>query len=149
MKKIIALLFILILSVSSICNAFEPPNPNRWFWVGSDEKIGVWIDSKTIKASKDTNRYSSTYGCRFVQAWELQYYADENTYFILNSIYNLDRRLYRTLSLTKYDDSGNVIYSNDDSSRYYPIIPGSWGESIFTYMEMFYDLETTHPKRYN
>lgn len=148
MKKIIALLFIMFLFLSSICNAFEPPNPNRWLWVGSDEKIGIWIDRQTIKASKDTNRYSSTYGCRFVQSWELHYYADENTHYIANVEHNLDRRLRRTLSLTKYDDSGNVIYSDDDKSRYHSIIPGSWGEAVFVYMEVFYDLET-NPQRYN
>ena len=149
MKKLIVLLFILILSVSSICNAFEPPNPNRWLWVGSDDKIGIWIDRQTIKASKDTNRYSSTYGCRFIQSWEMHYSTEENTHFIANVEHNLDRRLRRTLSLTEYDDSGKVIFSDDDISRYHPIIPGSWGETILTYMEVFYDIETNNPRIYN
>ncbi len=145
MKKLIVLLFILMLSVSSICNAFEPPNPNRWLWVDSDDKFGVWIDIQTIKASKDTDRYSSTYGCRFIKAWEMRYHADTNTYYIVNTEYNLDRRLRRTLSVTKYDDSGNAISSNNNRSRYYPIIPGSWGEVILTCMEVLYDLETNNP----
>ena len=45
MKKILALVFILVLSVSSICSAFEQPDPDRWFWIGSDDKIGFWLDS--------------------------------------------------------------------------------------------------------
>lgn len=31
MKKILALVFILVLSVSPLCSAFEQPDPDRWF----------------------------------------------------------------------------------------------------------------------
>ena len=75
----------------------------------------------------------------------MRYHADTNTYYIVNTEYNLDRRLRRTLSVTKYDDSGNAISSNNNRSRYYPIIPGSWGEVILTCMEVLYDLETNNP----
>ena len=49
MKKILALVFILMLSVSSICSAFEQPDPDRWFWIGSDDKIGLWLDAQTME----------------------------------------------------------------------------------------------------
>ena len=53
MKKILALVFILVLSVSSICSAFEQPDPDRWFWIGSDDKIGFWLDSQTMEFEKE------------------------------------------------------------------------------------------------
>lgn len=150
MKKIITFLFILMLSLSSICTAFEPPDPDRWLWVGSDAKIGVWIDKQTFQTRKDLNKYSSTYGCRFANVWEMWYDANENTSSVVNKEYNLDRRLYMLLSSTHYDDSGNVVSSSSSPSRYITIVPNSWGESIFEWVDMIYAVKTNpSPKSYN
>lgn len=143
MRKFIALLFIVFLFLSSICNAFEPPDSNRWFWVNSDSKYGVWIDKQTFKASKDTDRYSPTYNCRFAEAWIMWYVANSNTTALLHNKYNLDRRLVRNLSVTVYNDAGNVISSEDRASSYTSIIPNSWDESILTWLDYAYIIKTT------
>lgn len=50
MKKILCLL-VLLLSLTATCAAFNPPQPPRWYWVGSNAHYGTWIDTATIKFS--------------------------------------------------------------------------------------------------
>ena len=48
MKKILCLL-VLLLSLTVTCAAFNPPQPPRWYWIGSNAHYGTWIDTATAR----------------------------------------------------------------------------------------------------
>lgn len=134
MKKILALVFILVLSVSSICSAFEQPDPDRWFWLGSDDKIGFWLDAQTMEFEKELSD-------RITRVWVLTYIAKNDNSSKSLWEYNLDKRKLRILSEVIYNSSGDVIHSKDFSSLWTSVIPGTWGETIMKFMDSAYDFQ--------
>lgn len=142
MKKILALVFILVLSVSPICSAFEQPDPDRWFWIGSDDKIGFWLDSQTMEFEKELSD-------RITRVWVLTYTAkDDNSSKSLWE-YNLDKRKLRILSEVIYNSSGDVIYTRETSNLWTSVIPGTWGETIMKFMNSAYDFQKSKKLKIN
>lgn len=139
MKKCIALIFILILSVSSICNAFQPPNPDRWYQLNSRE----WIDTATFECKKAGSD-------RIAIAWIL-YYSPENNEFDFTSKtineFNIDQRLYRRLSSFVYNSNGKVIYSDTTPTAWTVIIPDTNGEKTLNIIETLYEIKTISSKK--
>ncbi len=110
MKKILALVFILMLSVSSICSTFEQPDPDRWFWIGSDDKIGFWLDAQTMEFEKE-------YSDRITRVWVLTYTAKDDTSTKSLWEYNLDKKnlehylmLYITLLVMLYTQKKYPVF---------------------------------------
>lgn len=133
MKRVILLAITLCVLITSTCSAFEPPDPNRWLWITSTDRIGCWVDLQTIKFETQDNEYKKCYKHRFVTAWVEMYDAESNEVSINKWYCDLDCEKYRFLSMTKYDgngkliDSANVpIYLQEDIS----MIPGTVGEVI-------------------
>lgn len=147
MKKFLLILFLILNIIPKVALAFEPPDPNRWFWAGSDDKIGVWIDMRTLKFHKEYNRYSACQGHRFVTAWEIWYDARKNLNTTKNAEYDLDCRKLRYLSSYTYNDNGNVISSTTIPGYYFDVVPGSWGETLMDYMNLFWNV--SHDKNLN
>ena len=56
MKKILCLL-VLLLSLTATCAAFNPPQPPRWYWIGSDAHYGAWIDTATARFYIGSEKY--------------------------------------------------------------------------------------------
>lgn len=143
MKKIMLLLTLAILSISSICYAFDPPNSNRWFWVGSDDKYGFWIDKQTLNFNIDYNKYSTCYKHKIVTAWILNYTVKDDTHMISREVYDIDCRKSKMLSYVIYNSNNEVIHSYTfNYPEYEPIIPNSWGENILTSLDLLYLLNT-------
>lgn len=140
MKTLFIFLLVSVLNIYSLCFAFEPPDESRWHWIDSNDKLGVWVDTQTIKFKQINNSYSQCNGHRTVDAWFMMYHSESDTVLVSNDIYDLNCRTYKTLQFVKYDSSNNII----DSFKFqYPevsnIVPGSWGEVIFdTLNSMWY-----------
>lgn len=101
MKKILCLL-VLLLSLTATCAAFNPPQPPRWYWIGSDAHYGAWIDTATARFYTGSEKYAhSNHQCALV--WVEWYNADEDTYVISHDEYDLDCRMKRTLYATFYN----------------------------------------------
>lgn len=138
MKRILAILFALQILFCSLGMAFEQPDPNRWFWLGSDDKLGWWIDIQSTDY-----RISKQYphqGHKQVDVWVLNYNTEEDTSSIGQYIVDLNCRKSNLSSFVKYDNKGNVIDSwNQTFENYKSIVPGSWGESIFIFCKAAWD----------
>ncbi len=81
MKKILCLL-VLLLSLTATCAAFNPPQPPRWYWIGSDAHYGAWIDTATARFYIGSKEYGhSNHQCALV--WVEWYNADKDEYFII------------------------------------------------------------------
>lgn len=141
MKKLLLALFLIITIIPAPVLAFEPPDSSRWFWVGSDDRIGVWVDMQTVKYRTEYNRYSPCKGHRFVTSWELWYSAEDNTSNISNKEYDLDCRTVKYYSNYIYDDNGKVISSSTLPSSPATVIPGSWGETLMEFMDFLWDVD--------
>lgn len=130
MKKILCLL-VLLLSLTATCAAFNPPQPPRWYWVGSDSRVGVWIDTATIRFYTGSEKYAHrNHQCAL--AWVELYNADKDEYVILHDEFDFECRLMRTLSATLYDSQNRVIDSaNRSYADFEDIIPGSKGEAVY------------------
>ncbi len=142
MKKILLILFLILAIIPKIVFAFEPPDPNRWYWAGSDEKIGVWIDKQTLVASKENNANSSCFNHRYVTSWEMWYNSQDKTTILCNSIYDLDCRKRKDLSAITYDEFGRAINSVIPASPIFlPIPPDTWGEGLLNLMIEFWNYQ--------
>lgn len=133
MKKILCLL-VLLLSLTATCAAFNPPQPPRWFWVSSDSRIGVWIDTATIRFYTGSEKYGHrNHQCAL--AWVEWYSAEEDKYVITRTEFDFECRLMRRLSATLYDSQDRVIASsNRNYADFEDVIPGSNGENVFETM---------------
>lgn len=123
MKKILYLL-VLLLSLTATCAAFNPPQPPRWYWVGSNAHYGAWIDTATARFYTGSKDYRhSNHQCALI--WVEWYNADKDEY-------DLDCRMRRTLYATFYNGQNKVINSyNGSYDDFVDIIPGSNGESVY------------------
>lgn len=130
MKKILCLL-VLLLSLTATCVAFNPPQPPRWFWVGSGAHYGAWIDTATARFYTGSEKYAHrNHQCALV--WVEWYDADKDEYEISHDAYDFDCRLMRTLSATFYNSQNEVINSyNRSYADFEDIIPGTNGEAVY------------------
>lgn len=122
-KKIIALTLLLMLLLSSVCMAFQP-DPNRWAWVSSNDRIGVFYDKQTISYYD----YGNT-----CELWVMLVYPDDGVYSISNLSFAKDRTM-RPISFIKYDsNTGKLLdartFANEAPS---PIPPDSFAEILYT-----------------
>lgn len=130
MKKILCLL-VLLLSLTATCAAFNPPQPPRWFWVGSGAHYGAWIDTATARFYTGSEKYAHrNHQCALV--WVEWYDADKDEYEISHDEYDFDCRLMRTLSATFYNSQNRVIDSyNRSYADFEDIIPSTNGEMVY------------------
>lgn len=130
MKKILCLL-LLLLSLTATCAAFNPPQPPRWYWVGSNAHYGTWIDTATVRFYTGSEKYAHrNHQCALV--WVEWYDADKDEYEISHDEYDFDCRLMRTLSATFYNSQNRVIDSyNRSYADFEDIIPGTNGEAVY------------------
>ena len=134
MKRVL-LCLMLLLSICASCAAFDPPQPPRWVWAGSNEHIGFWVDTETVRYYTGSNKaYHSSDNC--AAAWIMQYNADKDEIAMLRCEVDLNCKLMRSLSFTIYDSSKEVKNSyNNQYSDFEEVIPGSFGESIYDIVE--------------
>lgn len=134
MKRVILIAATLFILLTSVCSAFEQPDPNRWLWITSTDKVGCWVDLQTIKFETQDNEYRKCYKHRFVTAWVEMYDVTLDEITINKWYCDLDCEKYKFLSMTKYDGNGKLIdsadvpiYLQNDIS----MVPGTVGEVIF------------------
>lgn len=130
MKKILCLL-VLLLSLTATCAAFNPPQPPRWYWVGSNAHYGTWIDTETIRFYTGSKKYGhNNHQCAMV--WVEWYDADDNKHFISRFEIDFDCRLMRMLYATAYNSENKVINSyNNSYAEFDDVIPNSNGEAVY------------------
>lgn len=130
MKRIF-LIIVLLLYIPIITFAFEEPDPQRWYWVASDDKKGYWIDRQTLKFSTRNMETISCYNHKFVTAWLMVYNAEEDKTALEQFIFDLDCKKSKLLYFTLYDEQGNLIDSfTPEYSKYEATIPGTYGEAV-------------------
>lgn len=134
MKKVILLVAALFILLTSVCSAFEQPDPSRWLWVSKSENADYWIDFQTTKFEKETNKYDKCYGHRFVDAWIKSHNIKSDEAELCKWHCDLDCEKFKVLSLVIYDKQGNVKTSINQSDvhfqDYIQIVPGSVSEGV-------------------
>lgn len=131
MKKLMLLLTLAIMSISSICHAFEQPDPNRWVWLNSNDKYGFWLDKQTLKFEK-INKLSTHQGHNSANVWIQVYNAETDQVALQNVILDFDCTLLGPVSITLYDTNRTLINSyNHPVIEFTPIIPDTNGEFIY------------------
>ena len=132
MKRIIVLLTLaLALMYSTVAFASCNLDTTRWRWVGSDDKMGVFYDGKTLRF---LNQYKN-----FVEFWFCVYCPNgcsvsggEHYHYSLSRI-DYSSNTMGTKSGVVRDTKGNIIGNfNHYNYRYEPILPDSIGENIAT-----------------
>lgn len=130
MKKIFCLL-VLLLSLTATCAAFNPPQPPRWYWVGSNAHYGMWIDTATARFYTGSEKYAHR-NHQYALVWVECYNADKDKYVISHDEFDLDCRMSRTLHATVYNSQNEVINSyNRSYADFEDIIPGTNGEAVY------------------
>ena len=135
-NKIVCLvLSIFLFSVFSPCYADFQPNSNRWLWIGSDDKMGVWFDSESVYEHQE-------YGRTLVYIWTLFYHNTPREY-IEKIQFNLDLE-ERSLGVSEYikqDMNGNVLdVATAENSTRGSIVPGTYGEALYNAAKRYHEL---------
>lgn len=104
MKKIIALIFVICTLISSTCIAFETPNPNRWFWIDSDDRYGLWIDKQSLRSNYKGNK-------EYVNVWWMIYDAGDGSYEKHHWNCDVENRMFKKLGYVKYNSNDQVVDS--------------------------------------
>lgn len=130
MKRILSITFVLQMLLSSVCMAFEPPTDKRWFWVGSTDKMGCWVDMESMEY-RISDEYSHKKH-KQVDVWVLFYDSGEDTSSKNRCTYDLTCNKFKLNSFIIYDKQGNVINSlNSSYSEFESVAPQTWAEAIF------------------
>lgn len=133
MKRVILIAATLFILLTSVCSAFEQPDPNRWLWITSTDKVGCWVDLQTIKFETQDNEYRECYKHCFVTAWVQMYDAEKETVSLQKVSLDLECEKFAMLSVSIYDKDSKLINSADFPTymqNYDSIVPGTVGESI-------------------
>ena len=128
MKKIIIFLTLaLVLMYSTIALASCNLDTNRWKWIDSNDKIGMFYDTKSLKFYNDN----------LVQTWLCYYYpngcqnhrGEHYEYFLTRIDYNNNR--FGIKAVLTRDSKGGAIGSSVYPDFYYEFItPNSVGEVV-------------------
>lgn len=130
MKRILAIVFVLQLLLTSVCVAFEPPTDKRWFWIGSTDEIGCWVDTESMEYRIDDS-YSHK-GHKQVDVWVLFYNLTRETSSKERSTYDLTCKKYKLNTIITYDKKGEILDSRDTSYlNFQSVVPETWSEAIF------------------
>lgn len=129
MKRIIAIVFVLQILISSVCLAFEPPTDKRWIWVGSTDDTGCWVDTESMEY-RISDEYSHK-GHKQVDVWVLFYDSGKDTSSKLRTIYDLTCQQCKTNFIIDYDKKGKVKNSyNTNYEDFRSVVPETWSEAI-------------------
>ncbi|MBO5245378.1 MAG: hypothetical protein J6B02_04690 [Selenomonadales bacterium] len=128
MKRVIPLMLALLILLTSTCFAAYQPDPARWIWLGSDDKVGFFIDKETVQYSNDGNT---------VSFWLCQVHTQEKLHFIINNKISKSDRTIITLHISEYDDKTNKVKFSHTyewwQQKPQSIIPGTWMEEFYRY----------------
>lgn len=126
MKKVVPILLILFILLTSTCFAAYQPDPNRWTWINSTDTCGTFWD-------KTTAHYTN--GGNTVEFWVCHVYPQKNTHVITNCRITKNPRTYTELQYTMYDNSTREIINSKTYSSYEQkaeyIHPCSWKEELY------------------
>lgn len=140
MKQILTILFALQILFCPVGMAFEPPSGDRWFWIGSTDKIGCWIDIQSMDF-----RIESMYphkGHKQVDLWALVYNAERDDHSKQRTVYDLTCKKYKTTSVISYDKNNRITNSFDTSYRdYESVIPETFTEAIYEFCNAVWDYD--------
>ena len=139
MKRIIFLLLTLQILVVSISNAFEPPNPDRWLWVGKTaDKNDWWIDLQSINYElSNTYRHDKHHQ---VEVWVMFYDLNNKQISKQRSIYDISCNQYKITTSLLLDENNKLLDSLNLNYRDFESVPPeSIGERILQTCKYFWD----------
>lgn len=138
MRKIIVLLTLaLVLMYSTVAFASCILDTNRWKWIDSNDKIGMFYDNESLKIFNDS----------LVQTWLCYYYPNgcrthdgEHYHYFLTRIDYSNDRFGIKAALTR-DSKGNAISNSVYPDFHYELItPNSVGEIVAKKLREDYEI---------
>ncbi|MBR0324544.1 MAG: hypothetical protein IIX11_00240, partial [Selenomonadales bacterium] len=103
MKKVVPILLILFILLTSTCFAAYQPDPARWTWLGSTDEVGCFIDKETVQYSDNGDT---------VSFWVCYVIPNENIYQIMNMKSSKSDRTITVLHISEYNDKTNKLISS-------------------------------------
>lgn len=125
--KLLALVFVIVIGISSICNAVFHMDPDRWLHVGFADDTLCSYDAKTIK-------YTTGFFQKSANLWVCYFHGRTKTYEIENVDIDYSRKTITLMSCITYDYDGKIIDSKTlQENEISPgkIVPGSLGEALY------------------
>lgn len=139
MKRIIFLLLTLQILLTSVCNAFEPPDPSRWLWIGkTNDKNDYWIDPQSINY-EISNLYNHDKH-KQVEVWVMFHDSTNRKIAKQRSVYDLSCNQFKINSSLLFDENNTLLNSLNLSYRDFESIPPeSIAERILQTCQYFWD----------
>lgn len=129
MKKVIPILLVLFILLTSTCFAAYEPDPNRWIWISSDkDKVNYFIDIETVQYSNNGDT---------VNFWVCAVESKKSFHSFQNAELSYTNRTITLLYFADYKDKKHKPIA----SRAYkiheqtpePIVPNSIAETFYRY----------------
>ena len=129
MKKIFITFLILLLNLLFSVSVFAKLDldTHRWKWITSNEKIGLFYDTQTVKKIND----------HLIECWVCKYYPDGCKFHSFeHSHYSLELFDYREnknalkMSIVKDANGKEIKNYKVDKIEYSPIVPDTVGDVI-------------------
>lgn len=130
MKRILAIVFVLQMLLSSVCMAFEPPTDERWKALGEVGKFETWLDIDTIKYYFQNDVVYHTHkGHKCVEIWLMEREKNSKCYNLIQEVYDISCNSRAVKKIIYYGENGSI----DDSREYNylnfsEVVPNSIGE---------------------
>lgn len=141
MKKLALMLMLLQMVFASVCQAFEPPSPDRWISLGNGPDGGVWFDSKSYQTFKGEGyKYIDHEKHDIVKIWILVYKKSEETSHRLQYSACLQCKQVSVDSAYVYDKDEKCIASPSiDIPLFKSVAPDTFGEFMLDLSQYLYD----------
>lgn len=123
MKKLFAVVLFVMLSVSSICNAFTL-DKERWVKVAENEKDEAYVDVITL-----TYIRNSIYDKANV--WVCFFDKVNKTYMVSDNVFDFNENTTQGKQIICYDENGELLTQLSRETKPERTVPGSMGEGIF------------------
>lgn len=131
----VILILCVLLTIAFPCFADFQPNSDRWFWCGSNDTIGAWLDKDSVYElplpSGDTRVY----------IWALFYHNTPSEYIEkIQYTIALQKHVFNIKEYIREDMEGNIIgAATFDDRNASGIVPGSYSELFYKVAKLYHE----------
>lgn len=139
-KKILLIIIGIMLLSISVCSAAD-----RWQWVTSDDKFGIFFDTQTIKYDTDKNhvivferQVLNDDGRQWLFNYTKGEWAHSVSFRIIKTEYNLTNNTMKLLSLYDYKSDNTILHSYSyKNAQYVDIVPSTMAERSLNAIKLY------------
>lgn len=123
-KIFLAFMLVLFILIPATTTSAYTPNPSRWTWIDSNDKVGIFVSTDLPTRYEDG-----------VKQWVMHVLAEGGYSLYLEGFRAKDGKESCFIQYANYDDESTVISSGKiPYVEWETVIPGTMGEEVWNYV---------------